>query len=129
MARRVFQKPNSQQFNKLRRQLSSASNEEEVRLAWVRSLEVSLGITFAAERGNRDLSYNNVVIEFKGPGKFNGKTTSSAFQEAVHKRLLPYILRTAEEEHINESDYIGPNTWFGVHRRRRRSLSAMATCP
>ena len=107
MARRVFQKPNSQQFNKLRRQLSSASNEEEVRLAWVRSLEASLGITFAAERGNRDLSYNNVVIEFKGPGKFNGKTTSSAFQEAVHKRLLPYILRTAEEEHINESDYIG----------------------
>ena len=56
MARRVFQKPNSQQFNKLRRQLSSASNEEEVRLAWVRSLEASLGITFAAERGNRDLS-------------------------------------------------------------------------
>ena len=48
MARRVFQKPNSQQFNKLRRQLSSASNEEEVRLAWVRSLEASLGITFAA---------------------------------------------------------------------------------
>ncbi len=56
MARRVFQKPNSQQFNKLRRQLSSASNEEEVRLAWVRSLEASLGITFGGERGNRDLS-------------------------------------------------------------------------
>ena len=99
--------PNSQEFKKLRRQLSSASNEEEVRLAWIRSLEAPLGITFDAERGKRDLSYNNVVIEFKGPGKFNGKTTSPAFQEAVHERLFPYILRTAEEEHIDESDYIG----------------------
>ena len=107
MERRVFQKPHSKQFRKLRRQLSNASNEEEVRLAWVRSLEATLGITFDAERGKRDLSYNNAVIEFKGPGKFNGKTTSSAFQEAVHERLLPYIRRTAEEEHINESDYIG----------------------
>ena len=107
MERRVFKKPHSKQFRKLRRQLSNASNEEEVRLAWVRSLEATLGITFDAERGKRDLSYNNAVIEFKGPGKFNGKTTSSAFQEAVHERLLPYIRRTAEEEHINESDYIG----------------------
>ena len=99
--------PHSRQFNKLRQNLSNASNEEEVRLAWTRALEAALGITFAAERGKRDLSYNNVVIEFKGPGKFNGKTTSPGFQEAVHKRLLPYILRTAEEEHIDESDYIG----------------------
>ena len=97
----------SQRFKKLRQQLSSASNEEEVRLAWVRALEATLGIAFNAERGKRDLSYNNVVIEFKGPGKFNGKTASTAFQEAVHKRLLPYILQTAEEERIDESDYIG----------------------
>ena len=95
------------QFKKLHRQLRSASNEEEVRLAWVRALESSLGITFDAERGKRDLSYNNVVIEFKAPGKFNGKTTSPAFQEALYERLLPYILRAAEEENINESDYIG----------------------
>lgn len=78
-----------------------------MRLAWVRSLESTLGITFDAERGMRDLSYNNVVIEFKGPGKFNGRTTNAAFQEAVHERLLPYIRRTAEAEHIDESDYIG----------------------
>lgn len=95
------------QFKKLHRQLRSASNEEEVRLAWVRALESALGITFDAERGKRDLSYNNVVIEFKAPGKFNGKTTSPAFREALYERLLPYILRTAEEENINESDYIG----------------------
>ena len=99
--------PNSQQFNNLRQQLSRASNEEEVRLAWVRALEATLLIAFDAERGRRDLSYNNVVIEFKGPGKFNGKITSPAFQEAVHERLLPYICRTARKEHINESDYIG----------------------
>ena len=74
--------PNSKRFKKLRQQLSRASNEEEVRLAWVRALEAALGITFDAERGNRDLSYNNVVIEFKGPRKFNGKVTSPAFQEA-----------------------------------------------
>ena len=97
----------SQQFGNLRRQLSRASNEEEVRLAWVRALEPTLGITFDAERGQRDLSYNNVVIEFKGPGKFNGRATSPAFQEAVHQRLLPYIRRTARREHLNESDYIG----------------------
>ena len=99
--------PNSKQFKKLRQQLNRASNEEEVRLAWVRALEATLGIAFDAERGKRDLSYNNVVIEFKGPGKFNGKIASPVFQEAIHKRLLPYISRTAEDEHIDESDYIG----------------------
>ena len=92
--------PHSDQFKRLRQQLSVSSNEEEVRLAWVRALESVLGITFDAERGKLDLSYNNVVIEFKGPGKFNGKTTSPAFREALYKRLLPYILQTAEEENI-----------------------------
>lgn len=99
--------PHAQQFKKLRRQLRGASNEEEVRLAWVRALEDALGITFDAERGKRDLSYNNIIIEFKGPGKFKGKTTSPAFQEAMHERLLPYILRMSKEEHIDESNYIG----------------------
>ena len=78
-----------------------------MRLAWVMALETTLDIVFDAEREKRDLSYNNVVIEFKGPEKFSGKTTSPAFQEAVHERLLPYIRRTAKKEHIDESDYIG----------------------
>ena len=43
---------------------------------------VRRGGGFDAERGKRDLSYNNVLIEFKGPGKFNGKATSPAFREA-----------------------------------------------
>ena len=97
----------SQHFNRLQQQLRNASNEEEVRLAWIRALEATLGITFDAERGRRDLSYNNVIIEFKGPGRFNGRTASPAFQEAIHQRLLPYILRAANEERVDESDYIG----------------------
>ena len=91
----------------LRNRLRRASNEEEVRLAWVGALETSLGIEFGAERGNRDLSYNNVVIEFKGPNKFRGSTTSPAFVEALQDRLLPYIQRTSQRETIPASDYIG----------------------
>ena len=99
--------PQTQQFRTLQQQLANASNEEEVRLAWVRAIEAVPGIVFSAERGRRDLSYNNVVIEFKGPGKFNGRTTSAAFKEAIQERLLPYIRKTAKAEHIDESDYIG----------------------
>jgi Eco57I restriction-modification methylase len=95
------------EYNTFRSRISKAINEEEVRLAWVSALEALIGITFNAERYKRDLSYNNVVIEFKGPGKFNGKTTSPGFREAINDRLLPYIVRTAEIEGSNESDYIG----------------------
>lgn len=97
----------SVRYKKLLQQLRRATNEEEIRLSWVRALEEVLGITFDAERGKRDLSYNNVLIEFKGPGKFNGKTTSPAFREAMDERLLPYIIRTAKAEGIDQSDYIG----------------------
>lgn len=99
-------------YRKLQQQTSKATNEEEVRLAWVRALEQASGITFDAERGKRDLSYNNVVIEFKDLGKFNGKTSSPAFREAMEERLLPYILRAAKADHIDERDYIGiANRW------------------
>ena len=94
-------------YRKLQQQISRSTNEEEVRLAWVRALEEASGVTFNAERGKRDLSYNNVVIEFKSLGKFNGKISSPAFREALNERLLPYILRAAREDHIDESDYIG----------------------
>ena len=108
----MSQEPTSRQlfakrFKTLHEQLRNARNEEEVRLAWVRALESSLGVTFGAERDRRDLSYNNIVIEFKGPGKFRSGVDSPAFKEALHERLLPYILHVAEEEHLDESDYIG----------------------
>jgi hypothetical protein len=97
----------SSAYLKMRHQTARAANGEEIRLAWVRALEEESGITFDAERGKRDLSYNNVVIEFKDLGKFNGRTTIPAFREATQERLLPYILRAAAHDNIDESDYIG----------------------
>lgn len=94
-------------FDKLQLRVAKAANEEEVRLAWVSALESALGVEFQAERSKRDLSYNNVAIEFKGPGKFNGKKSSPAFKEAMEQRLLPYILKVSKEEKIDPSDYIG----------------------
>ncbi|MEJ5209382.1 N-6 DNA methylase [Denitratimonas sp. CY0512] len=81
--------------------------EEEVRLAWVSALEEATGLDFDAERQKRDSSYNNVVIEFKGPGLFKGSASSSKFKEATDKRLLPYIQRLSTQEGLPEADYIG----------------------
>jgi hypothetical protein len=94
-------------FEKLQLRVANAANEEELRLAWVSALENALGVEFHAERARRDLSYNNVAIEFKGPGKFKGKKSSSAFKEATEQRLLPYILQVSKDERIDPSDYIG----------------------
>ena len=63
-------------------------NEEELRKGWLKHIENDLGITFHAERGRNDASYNQVIIEFKGPGFFKGSTKSASFVEAVHDRLL-----------------------------------------
>lgn len=94
-------------FKSLKARLAKSKNEEEVRLAWVTALEKATGIEFDAEQGKRDLSYNNVIIEFKGPGKFNGRQTSPAFIEAMNQRLLPYIQRASQIDKVPESDYIG----------------------
>lgn len=82
-------------------------NEEEVRLAWVSTLEAITGLHLDAERAKKDSSYNHVVIEFKAPGSFNGSKTSSKFKEATERRLLPYIQREAKETGIPEEDFIG----------------------
>lgn len=81
--------------------------EEEVRLAWVSALEEATGLDFDAERQKRDSSYNNVVIEFKGPGLFKGSITSTKFKEATNDRLLPYIQRLSKQQGLPEADYIG----------------------
>ena len=81
--------------------------EEEVRLGWIPALEAALNIHFDAERAKKDSSYNNVIIEFKGPGLFYGKKTSPKFKEARDERLLPYILRAAKEAGVPSEDYIG----------------------
>lgn len=81
--------------------------EEEVRLAWISSLEVALGIHFDAERAKKDSSYNHVIIEFKAPGLFKGSKKSAKFKEATDERLLPYILRESSKTRIPAEDYIG----------------------
>lgn len=83
------------------------ANEEEVRMGWISALENATGIVFDAERARRDSSYNNVVIEFKGPGLFRGSKASAKFIEATEARLLPYIQRIAAREHAATEDYIG----------------------
>lgn len=82
-------------------------NEEEVRIGWVTALERALDMEFDAERAKHDLSYNNVIIEFKAPGLFGGSSKSAKFKEAMNDRLLPYIKRAAAKSDIAEDDYIG----------------------
>ena len=83
------------------------ANEEEVRLGWVSALATAAGVEMHAERGRRDSSSNDVVIEFEDKGKFKGRATSPAFQEAIHDRLKPYISQMAADEGRDPSDYIG----------------------
>ncbi len=81
--------------------------EEEVRIAWVSALEQALSIHFDAERAKKDSSYNNVIIEFKAPGLFNGMKGSAKFIEATEHRLLPYIMRESKKSGLPQEDYIG----------------------
>lgn len=81
--------------------------EEEVRIAWVKALEIALGVNFNAERERKDSSYNNVVIEFKAPGLFKGSDKSPKFIEATTDRLLPYIQKAAVKSGLAPEDYIG----------------------
>lgn len=98
-------------FQKLFHDLSSDrphwANEEEVRKSWLKHLENCLAITFHAERGRNDASYNQVIIEFKDKGLFRGSVSSPAFQEAIFDRLNKYISRRSKTEEIPAEEYIG----------------------
>jgi hypothetical protein len=94
-------------FESLNKDRANWHNEEEVRQGWIFELKKVLGINFHAERGKKDSSYNNVIIEFKDRGLFKGRKNSPSFIEAIDKRLLPYILKTAKQESHDPSDYIG----------------------
>lgn len=83
------------------------ANEEEVRKSWLKHIENDLGISFHAERGRNDASYNQVIIEFKDYGLFKGTTKSASFKEAIFDRLDKYIRRRAKLEAIAPEDYIG----------------------
>lgn len=82
-------------------------NETEVRQVWVAALEAASGLVFDTERQHRDSSFNNVVIEFKGPGLFKGSDKSAKFVEATQQRLLPYIQKLSKQQGIPEADFIG----------------------
>lgn len=94
-------------YDKINNSKNRWANEEELRISWIRELSDSLEIELQAERSHNDLSYNNVIIEFKARGLFNGKTTSPAFKEAIYDRLRPYIRKKAVKEDLAEEDYIG----------------------
>jgi hypothetical protein len=100
----------SKLFSTLKSKSSNWKNEEEVRIGWISALSNTLKIEMHAERGRKDSSYNKVVIEFKDRGLFKGKTSSRSFKEAIYERLLPYIIKTSEQEGIDRSDYIGVAT-------------------
>ncbi len=67
-------------FKNLKKDSHAWANEEEVRKGWLKHIENDLGITFHAERGRNDASYNQVIIEFKSKGLFKGSTASPAFK-------------------------------------------------
>lgn len=94
-------------YELIKRRRSQWVNEEEVRHTWMRGLEEALQIDLDAERAKRDSSYNNVVIEFKGPGMFKGNETNPKFIEATEDRLLKYIQHLAGEQGLDKEDYIG----------------------
>lgn len=94
-------------FANLKKDRPAWVNEEELRKGWLKHIENDLGITFHAERSRNDASYNQVIIEFKGPGFFKGSTKSASFIEAVHDRLFKYIKARSKSEGIPEEDYIG----------------------
>ncbi|MBT9395609.1 N-6 DNA methylase [Hymenobacter sp. NST-14] len=98
---------NEQIFVELRDKSSNWQNEEEVRVGWVTTLQQALGITFDLERGRRDSSYNNLIIEFKDKGLFYGRTDSAKFKEAMDDRLAKYIPRAARQDGLDASNYIG----------------------
>ena len=94
-------------FANLKKDRHAWVNEEELRKGWLKHIENDLGITFHAERSRNDASYNQVIIEFKGPGFFKGSAKSASFIEAVHDRLFKYIRGRSKAEGIPEEDYIG----------------------
>lgn len=94
-------------YNNLKKDSHAWANEEEVRKGWLKHIENELGITFHAERGRNDASYNQVIIEFKSRGLFKGSTKSPAFIEAIDDRLKKYITRRAKLEGLPPEDYIG----------------------
>ena len=63
-------------YTRLRTRIGAVTNEAEVRQAWTAALAEATGIQINTERLRIDLSFNNVIIEFKDKGLFNGRSRS-----------------------------------------------------
>lgn len=85
----------------------SWANEQEVRLGWIGAINQNSSLSLNIERNWNDASYNQIIIEFKGPELFNGRDDSAAFLNAKYERLKKYIDKKSAKENIDRSDYIG----------------------
>lgn len=93
-------------YEQLKERSRNCTLEEELRIAWTTTF-ASVGIEFHAERDKNDLVRNQVIIELKNKGKFNGRTTSADFNNAVYDRLDKYIRRRAKSEGLSQEEYTG----------------------
>ena len=94
-------------YEKIEKDRHHWRTEEEVRKDWLKHLENKLRIKFTAERSKNDATYNQIIIEFKNKGFFNGKEGSPKYKEAIYKRLKPYIIERAKQEGLNSSEFTG----------------------
>lgn len=94
-------------FNQIEeKRIKPWQGEEEVRVAWIKAIELATGLHINAERGRKDASHNHVIVEFKAPGFFKGQKVSTKFIEASDQ-LQRYILESAKATGIEASDFIG----------------------
>ncbi|TOG86103.1 hypothetical protein CGI92_25115, partial [Vibrio parahaemolyticus] len=93
-------------YEQLKELSKDCASEEELRIAWTTAFS-SVGIQFQAERDKNDLLLNQVIIELKNKGLFGGRTSSSAFKNAVYDRLQKYITRRAKAEGLGQEEYTG----------------------
>ncbi|WP_158179195.1 hypothetical protein, partial [Lactiplantibacillus plantarum] len=87
-------------FDEMMMKLNVATEEEDVRMAWGAALSGATGKIFEQEHDKRDMSYNNVFIEFKNKGLFHNSKKSKKFIEAVDNRIKKYVLRASERRNL-----------------------------
>ncbi len=94
-------------FDEMMMKLNVATEEEDVRMAWGAALSGATGKIFEQEHDKRDMSYNNVFIEFKNKGLFHNSKKSKKFIEAVDNRIKKYVLRASERRNLLPHEFIG----------------------
>lgn len=96
-------------INDFLEKLKAAKSEADVRFAWGALIDQTLhiGTGLHQEIDYRDLSFDNVVIEFKDKGLFNNNESSAKFIEATKGRILKYVERWSKESNMPTSEFIG----------------------